>query len=218
MKQLMIICILIVAAVNCIKAQNFEQKFHEYGLIDVAELDSTIRVKLLYSTSDNFTSEDMYGTLEKAYLQPEFARMVVRAQELLKEQHPQWSLVIFDAARPMSVQQRMFKLVAGTPLNIYVANPSKGGGRHNYGAAIDISIIDSNGELLDMGSTFDHFGNESHTDGSEKGLISDEAVKNRLLLFGIMERSGLKAHPKEWWHFQKYTIAELNSRYKRLDF
>ncbi|MEG1649769.1 MAG: hypothetical protein RR277_07760 [Rikenellaceae bacterium] len=106
-----------------ITTSDIEQKMIDYGMVSVVMLDPTIKVGLAYSTTNNFVKTDMYGDFDKAYLLPEIAEMVVKAQRILKKQYPNYSLLIIDAARPMSVQQRMFKMVAGTPLNIYVVVP-----------------------------------------------------------------------------------------------
>jgi len=58
-----------------------EQKLKDHGLVDVAGLDSTICVSLMYAREDNFTGVLLYTDgLERAYLQPEAAAAVVRAQ------------------------------------------------------------------------------------------------------------------------------------------
>ena len=51
--------------------------------------------------------------------------------------------------------------------------PNRGGGLHNYGLAVDISIQDSLGQPLPMGTKVDHLGMEAHiTD--EIGLVHNE--------------------------------------------
>ena len=94
---------------------DFDKKMKEYGLADVQSLDAEIRVELKYATEDNFVGENMYGTLTTAYLLPHFARKVVEAQRILRERHPDYSLLVYDAARPISVQRRMRRAVEGTP-------------------------------------------------------------------------------------------------------
>ena len=49
----------------------------------------------------------------------------------------------------------------------YVSNPAKGGGLHNYGMAVDLTIVDASGKLLPMGTPYDFFGTEAHTDKEE---------------------------------------------------
>ena len=213
---------------------DFDKKMKEYGLVNVQTLDKEIEVELKYATEDNFVGENMYGTLTTAYLLPHFAKKVVEAQRILRERHPEYSLLIYDAARPISVQRRMRSAVEGTPLQIYVAD-GKRGGRHNYGVAVDLTIVDGQGRPLDMGASFDHFGREAWVGNdndvtlaaykayverlSKEGLISAEAAANRTLLLEIMDAVGLRPYVKEWWHFQeRISMTATRERYKLLVF
>ena len=64
--------------------EGFDAKMRRAGLVDVLAVDSTLRVKLMYSAPDNFMRRDVYGDLETAYLLPHFARKVAAAQRLLR--------------------------------------------------------------------------------------------------------------------------------------
>lgn len=213
---------------------NFDAKMLEYGLVDVQTLDEEIGVELKYATEDNFVGKNMYGTLKKAYLLPHFAKRVVQAQRILREQHPDYSLLIYDAARPLSVQRQMRQAVEGTPYTVYVADGTRGG-RHNYGVAVDLTIVDGKGKPLDMGAEFDDFtqkawvGEKNAFSLAEykayvemlrrKGLISDEAARNRTLLLEIMDSVGLRPYVREWWHYQeKISMPATRERYKLLEF
>lgn len=201
---------------------NYDSLMRRSGLVDVQSLEPSIGVDLKYSTSDNFVGRDMYGSLERAYLERGFAERVARAQRLLTKRRQGYRLLIYDAARPMSVQAAMYALVEGTPLSIYVA-PAKRGGRHNYGVAVDLTIVDDKGKPLDMGSPFDHFGTEAHVGGEDTlvkaGRMSAVVRANRRLLYSIMSEVGLRPYDKEWWHYQeRISMPEVRRRYKRLDF
>lgn len=132
------------------------------GLINIAELDNSIAISLMYTKTDNFTGEILYNDLSEAYLHPHAAYALLKAQEALKALHPSYSLIIYDAARPMSVQRKMWDVVKGTSKYRYVSNPNRGGGLHNYGLAVDISIQDSLERPLPMGTKVDHLGVEAH--------------------------------------------------------
>lgn len=192
------------------------------GLIDIAALDPSIRVSLLYATPDNFAGEVLYDSLTEAYLHPEAAEAVVKAQRLLKERHPGYTLVIYDAARPMSVQRKMWNMVKGTPKHIYVSNPDKGGGMHNYGLAVDAGIFDTaTGTDLPMGTAVDHFGYEAHITNEaglvKKGIITRQEKENRELLRQIMRGAGFRTLPSEWWHFNLYSREVARKNYKLID-
>ncbi|MCD8029455.1 MAG: M15 family metallopeptidase [Bacteroides sp.] len=187
------------------------------GLVDVRDLDPTIIVRLMYATADNFTGEVLYEDLREAYLQPEAAEALVRAQQALHRIHPSYNLIVYDAVRPMSVQQKMWNVVKGTSKHIYVSNPARGGGLHNYGVAVDISIADSLGHPLPMGTEVDHLGREAHVNLEDQllreGAITREEQNNRKLLRQVMHEAGYRVLPTEWWHFDLYTRAQAKEKY-----
>ena len=187
------------------------------GFLRIQDLDNTIAVDLMYAKSDNFVGEVMYDFTE-AYLHPKAAHAVVEANRLLSQAHPGWRLCIYDATRPMRVQQIMWDKVKGTPQQNYVSNPAKGGGLHNYGLAVDVSIIDENGDSIDMGTKVDALTYISHTDNEEElvraGKISREAMENRRLLRRVMREAGFKSLRSEWWHFNYTTRADARANYR----
>lgn len=187
------------------------------GMIDVCSLDTTLRIHLMYATPDNFLRKAVYAGITKVWLRPEAARMLVAAQRHLKKEHPGWSLIVYDAARPMSVQRKMWQLVRGTDKTPYVSNPANGGGLHNYGMAVDVSILDNEGKPLPMGTPVDFFGKEAHTTAEdalvEAGLIEVDALANRRLLRRIMRQAGFRTIPYEWWHFNACSRAFAKAHY-----
>ena len=189
-----------------------EHRLLSLGLVDVQTLDPTIRVHLVYATEDNFLGRVLYTDIHRALLHPTMAAKVAAAQRALHEVRPDLDLIILDAARPLSVQYQMFHVVAGTPRNRYVANPKKGPGMHNYGAAVDVTLVDREGNWLPMGTAFDHFGPESHIDNEAHllatGKITQEEYDNRRLLRCVMRQQGLLPLTSEWWHFNLMTTAQ----------
>lgn len=188
-----------------LSAQSWDQRLEEMGMVDIAVADSTIAVALLYASPDNLFGEAVYEGLTRAWLHPEAAEMLLKAQQILQTVAPSHRLILFDAARPMAVQRKMWQLVRGTDKTNYVSNPANGGGLHNYGMAVDVSILDPHGELLPMGSPIDHFGSEAHTDNEqalvETGKISADELANRQLLRRVMQQAGFRTIRYEWWHF-----------------
>ena len=91
----------------------------------------------------------------------------------------------------------------------YVADPARGS-RHNRGAAVDVTLVDNNGQELEMGTGFDDFSPRAHLDAAG---LTDAAQKNRKLLRDVMERHGFKPLRTEWWHYddadwEKYGLLE----------
>lgn len=199
-------------AIIKIGAQNIFRDF-----VNVKDMDSTIVVDLMYAKSDNFTGEKMYD-FRDAYLHHKAAKAIKKANALLKNINPDLRLVIYDAARPMSVQQKMWNKVKGTSQQNYVSNPANGGGLHNYGLAVDVSIINISGDTLPMGTIVDALIPLSHIDKERelmnKGMITKEAVRNRLLLRRVMKNAGFYPLRSEWWHFNYTTRSDAKANYR----
>lgn len=197
---------------------SIEKMMISNGLVDVLSLDSTIRVNLKYSSTDNFIHEDMYGAFDKCYLNEDAAKKLLLAQSLLKCKYPEYSLLVYDATRPLSIQQKMWdKLHLPLSEKIkYLSNP-KYGSLHNYGAAVDVSIVDQNLNELDMGTGFDYFGELAYPvkedDMLEKGRLNKTQIANRRLLREIMEKAGFFNIQTEWWHFNSCYRKEARQKY-----
>lgn len=195
-----------------------ERSIEAQGMVDVQSIDPTIKVSLMYGRADNFTGRVLYDDLHHAYLHPKAARALRLAQKYLKEERPELSLIVFDAGRPMSVQQKMWDVVAGTSKDIYVSNPAHGGGLHNYGMAVDISICDAKGDTLTMGTKIDYMGARAHIDKETElmraGKLTRRAVRNRQLLRRVMRKAGFRALRTEWWHFNYVSRATAKKYYK----
>lgn len=194
------------------------QAMARQGLVDIHELAPDIPVSLMYARADNFTGRVLYKDLKEAYLHPKAAKALAKAQRILKKSHPELTLKVYDAARPMHIQQIMWNVVAGTPKNIYVSNPKNGGGMHNYGMAVDVTLADEKGDSIPMGTLIDHLGPEAHIDREaqlvQKKVISAEAKRNRELLRSVMKQAGFKPLRTEWWHFNLITRAQAKAYYK----
>lgn len=189
-----------------------EKAMQRMGMVKIWDVDPTIYVKLMYAYPDNFTGKVLYTDLHTAFLHPQAAAALKRAQKELKRLHPNLTLCVFDAARPMHIQQRMWNAVKRTPHYFYVSNPAHGGGLHNYGLAVDISICNLKGDTLDMGTKVDYMGSAAHID-HEQGL-SARARANRLLLRSVMRKAGFKPLRTEWWHFNFRSRAQAKRNYK----
>lgn len=219
-RKLSIILAWVLVSAGCLAQQSpTAKRMEQQGLVDILSVDSTIQVSLMYSRPDNFTGKVLYTDLREAYLHPKAAAALAKAQQALKKLRPELSLKIYDATRPMSVQQKMWNTVAGTKKSIYVSNPRNGGGMHNYGLAVDITLCQAaTGDTLDMGTKVDFLGSYAHIDNEAdlvaKHIITKEAKKNRELLRKVMTEAGFKPLRTEWWHFNLVSRAEAKAHYK----
>ena len=158
---------------------------------EIVRLDSTIQLDLRYATGNNFVHEKMYDC-PRCFLRPDVAKAVVVVHKNLKKRG--LALKMYDCYRPRPIQWKLWNRV---PDPRYVADPRKGS-MHNRGMAVDLTIVDSLGNELDMGTDFDFFGKEAYH--SYAGH-SDEVQENRQLLLEMMEDHGFRSTSTEWWHY-----------------
>lgn len=172
-------------------------------LLDITkETDSTAFVNLRnysndfvydmkYATSDNFLKEKVYPC-DECFLRVKTVRALLKANTSFLDKG--FKIKLYDCYRPISIQKKMFQLV---PDANYVANPKKGS-IHNRGGAVDISLVDSNGNELDMGTKFDFFGKEASHNYTD---FSAQILANRKFLKTIMLEHNFNSFDSEWWHY-----------------
>ena len=199
------------------KKSDIEKQLEKIGLQNVAEEIPGIEVYMVYATPYNFMGRVLYEGLDEAYLVPEAMEKLRMANEILRKKRMDLHLVVYDAARPRSIQEQMWKVVENTDLQDFVANPHKsGGGPHNYGVAVDVTLVDCTGHPIPMGSEYDYFGDRSRVDMEaelfEQGEINRRELLNRRLLREIMTEAGWLVEPSEWWHFNAMPTAEASKR------
>lgn len=174
-------------------------------------------IDLRYASTNNFTGENVYGEFDRAYLHKIAAEKLKRAAALIFERRPGTRILILDALRPRTAQRKLFSRVEGTPFEKYVANPDRGS-LHNFGFAVDLTLTDSHGRELDMGSGFDDFRPLSEParedEFFEQGLLTREHLNNRRLLRDAMIEAGFIAIPHEWWHFNALTLEDARASFQ----
>ena len=199
-----------------------EKRLIKMGLVDIEKLDTSFILNIKYATADNFVGVNLYGDFNKCYLQKDVAEKLVNAQKYLKEIQPELTLMIYDGARPKSVQQKMWDVVK-MPIEEkvkFLSNPKRGS-IHNYGCAVDVTLATLDGEELDMGSPFDHMGIEAHPVAEQRllaeGVLSEDAVKNRQLLRSVMYKAGFYNIQSEWWHFNSCNRETAKEKYEIIE-
>lgn len=204
------------------KIGELEKKIQEMGFVKLDSLEPNLFFDIRYSTTNNFTKQDMYGDLNTCYLHPIAADEFVKACNILKAKHPHLRFLIFDGLRPHSVQKIMYDEYR--KMNVaqgkYVSHPQFNS-IHNYGCAIDLTLCDSNGIALPMGTEYDYFGPEAHTN-NEAYLVSikkitEEELNNRKILRSVMKEAGFTTVQFEWWHFNSCSREYAKTNYKLLE-
>lgn len=202
-----------------IDTSNLERTFIKAGLVSITNYDSSILVSLQYADTHNFMHRNLYGNLKKAYIRKELVQQLKSASRELQLQFPQLRLMILDAARPLHVQQMMWDSVnlPKSKRAKYLMNPKKISG-HNYGISLDVTLYDlDQKKCLDMGSNFDHFGDESEPRYElrllAEGKLTQDHIQNRTLLRSVMHQAAFQGIVSEWWHFNAMSREQASNLY-----
>jgi len=185
------------------------------GLIDIREQVPDIAEDIKYAGNDNFV-----GTPVDGYLAPKCLLLRPAAEALARVEHylraHRLRLQLFDCYRPARAVKHFMRWAAdlndqhskaahypaldkSALLGTYIA-PLSG---HSRGATVDLTLLqcDANNQHctpLDMGTDFDFFGPQAHTDSPQ---ITAAQHANRVLLRAAMERAGFRNYAMEWWHY-----------------
>lgn len=158
-----------------------------------------------YATADNFLKSKVYDCGE-CYLRLKTIKALMKANAKFMKKG--FKIKLYDCYRPLDIQKKMWAIVSNPT---YVANPSKGS-IHNRGGAVDITLVDSNGGELDMGTPFDFFGIEASHDYKN---LSKAVLHNRKLLKKVMLRNKFESFDSEWWHYNfKHAKLDPVSNFK----
>ena len=183
----------------------------DFVLISEAVPDVILEIR--YYSTYNFVGKRIDGYEEPlAFLTKEAAAALKQASDELVAKG--YRLKIYDAYRPqmavtnfknwaLDVEDTKMKEYFYPELEKdvlfpqgYIAEHSG----HSRGSTVDLTLFDMKTEKeLDMGGTFDYFGELSHPDYKEG--LTEQQYANRMLLRETMLAHGFKPLPEEWWHF-----------------
>lgn len=161
------------------------------SFVEIIKLNPNIRLDMRYATENNFLGKAVYPD-SRCFLRKKAAAALDTIQIELEKIG--LGLLIFDGYRPLSVQKKMWAIL---PDDRYVANPQKGS-RHNRGMAVDVTLVDLEGNPLPMPTEFDSFSAKAHQDYQD---LPNNVKRNRWILKSIMEKHGFKSIRTEWWHY-----------------
>ena len=164
-----------------------------------------------YAAEDNFTGAVVPGYEgNRIAVSKRMAAALVKARDLAAEAG--LKLLVWDAARPQRAVDRFVEWSKepedGKTRGAHYPNLKKSQlfregyiaerSGHTRGAAVDLTLMDAGGTLLDMGGAFDLMDEISHH--GAKGLTGAQ-TKNRNTLKKLMAAAGLNAYESEWWHY-----------------
>ena len=167
------------------------QKKQNIDFVELQTINSNIVLDIRYATNNNFLNKPVYPS-SRCFTLKIVAQKLDSIQTELE--NTGLGLKIFDGYRPLSVQKMMWEIL---PDDKYVANPANGS-RHNRGAAVDVTLVDSNGVELQMPTDFDEFTEKASQDYMN---LSNKVIKNRAILKTIMVKYGFTPIKSEWWHY-----------------
>ncbi|TBW26815.1 peptidase M15 [Gramella sp. KN1008] len=168
--------------------------------------------EIRYAGDNNFIGGPVWGyNSEQAILSEPAAKALAKVQKelILKD----YMLKIFDAYRPQRAvnqfiewardrndtlkKQEFYPDVAKKDLFELGYIASRSG--HSRGSTVDLTLIHAEScKEVDMGSTYDFFGEISHHNTNQ---ITAEQKKNRELLKRVMRKHGFRHYSEEWWHY-----------------
>jgi D-alanyl-D-alanine dipeptidase len=168
-------------------------KHPEKQMVSLSDIPGIV-LDLRYATTNNFMQKKLYpGNIKTTFLRkPAYLALDSVAKELSKLG---LALVIFDAYRPYSVTEELWKTVKDER---YAANPAKGSG-HNRGISVDLTLADSKTHRpVAMPTGFDSFSDTAYQNFNK---LDARRIANRKLLRSTMEKYGFIPLFSEWWHY-----------------
>ncbi|MBW4696675.1 MAG: M15 family metallopeptidase [Aphanocapsa lilacina HA4352-LM1] len=177
-------------------------------MVDLGAVAPGVQRDMRYATVDNFLKKAVYPEA-RCLLRPAVAERLARVQNRLAGEG--FGLKVWDCYRPLAVQKQMWMLV---PDERYVANPAKGS-RHNRGAAVDLTLVDSRGKEQEMPTAFDDFSAKAGRDAQAQWSVT--ARRNYAVLHKAMMAEGFVPLPSEWWHYdapgwERYPVVDFPLR------
>ena len=164
----------------------------ETPLVDIEKQFPQLQIDMKYATADNITGHPIYS-VSRCLLHADAAQALGKSLRIA--QVAGFTLLVLDAYRPQKAQELLWQ---ACPNQDYVV-PLSLGSNHSRGTAIDVTLIDSDGNILDMGTGFDEMDELSHP---YHPALAQTYQRNRLLLNAVMLGGGFVGISTEWWHFE----------------
>jgi D-alanyl-D-alanine dipeptidase len=182
-------------AQNEVHTEEVKQEVADTTFVNLKDYSQDFVYDMKYATEDNFLKAKVYDCAECLLRYKTVQALIAANKEFMKQG---CKIKLFDCYRPLSIQKKMWEIVSNPE---YVADPKKGS-IHNRGGAVDITVVNAQGEELEMGTPFDFFGIQA-SHNYKKLPISVRA--NRKYLKSVMIQSGFNSFDSEWWHYNLKT-------------
>lgn len=174
-------------------------------------MENHIYIDFVYATNHNFIGKNVYPKNMPVMINKEIWEKILKINNDLKEY--ELCLKIYDAYRPIEIQKIFWKYFYdryGFYDESFVANPDKYGTHNITLNAIDISVVDLNGNDVELPCSFDDFSEKA---GIHYNNCSEQAKYNRDLLISTANKYGLIVNEDEWWHFYDDRLKKYGMKY-----
>lgn len=180
--------------------------------VDLCTYVEGLRCEIRYATTHNLTGHVLAGyKVSKAIGTRQLGDALRKA--IYYAQKAGHGLLIYDAYRPQKAvedfvtwskqpedevtKQEFYPYINKEDLFPmgYIAHRSG----HSRGSVVDLTLTDSSGMPVDMGTGFDLMDESSHHGGIPSNT---QATQNRELLKQIMIQAGFAPYENEWWHYR----------------
>jgi len=186
---------LLIDSLNIIRSDDFLDgvmlDLPNWVMVNLVQFNNDFIIDIPYATTQNITGMQLYEC-NKCYLLYQTVKDLLKAQELFEKKG--FKVKLLDCYRPFDVQKILYNAF---PVSGYVADPI-GGSIHNRGTAVDLTLVDADGNELNMGSEYDELSVRSN-----HGYIGfeDTVLQNRKLLRETMNSCNFVTIRLEWWHY-----------------
>lgn len=201
----------LILFVTPVAAQKSIAPYDSSGFVNLSEVVPDIIQEVRYHSTYNFVGERIDGYEVPCVLMTREAAEALKAvSDDLRAKG--YRLKVYDAYRPQMAVDHFMRWAENNDTSMkkyfypkiakdriipegYVARKSG----HSRGSTIDLTLFDmKTGKEVDMGGTFDYFGELSHPDYKK---ITKAQYNNRMILRDAMTKHGFKPLEEEWWHF-----------------
>lgn len=173
------------------------------GFINIQALDNTILVDLKYATTDNCVKKKIYDYNICIFRKSTALKLAKVSAAVAKDGY---RLKIWDGYRVFSASWELWNAYKDPK---YVSSPDLKD-KHCKGTAVDLTLVDANGNELEMPTGFDDFSPKASGQDA-----TGKAYENWQYLRKVMTDNGFRAISSEWWHYNdtdtsKYDIVDLD--------
>jgi D-alanyl-D-alanine dipeptidase len=188
-----------LASVNAQKeAYTSDSVVSDTSFVNLKEYSKDFVYDMKYATEDNFLKAKVYDCAECLLRLKTVQALIAANIDFMKKGY---KIKLYDCYRPLSIQKKMWEIVSNPS---YVADPKKGS-IHNRGGAVDISLVDANGNEVEMGTSFDFFGSQASHNYTK---LPKKVLANRKYLKEVMIKNGFNSFDSEWWHYNLKTALK----------